>query len=355
MPTTCAGRPVAAASDVIGIEDVSTRTTPPGRRPRRRARRSGVSPRSPRRPPRSQVGRDDVFDRLDPRQHLGRSRRPSRAASSATLDRRQAAFDGAGAARGATPRPPRPRRPGRCRRPSGRRRRRGRVRAPRAGGYRRGVLIDVDNERLPGSRTRVTACGAVLHGGLGDSGVGGPVVERLAGLVSLHPFDSLLRPEHAAPMRPWSHTDDAIGVLDARSAFHRVAVVGLSMGGRVALDVAQRAPQPVTAVVHVAGAVGPFELRRLRRRGDARAGDAGRLAGLGAAGVGPEYVELWHADARRQGDAAGAAAPGPRSSRPEAHRPAPITVRDRAARPGPVPRAARRSCGAARRDPYSDH
>jgi pimeloyl-ACP methyl ester carboxylesterase len=55
--------------------------------------------------------------------------------------------------------------------------------------------------------------------------------------------------------------DDVVAVLDALGV-ERAALAGLSMGGRVALETALMHPERVTAVVHVAGAVEPFELDR---------------------------------------------------------------------------------------------
>jgi pimeloyl-ACP methyl ester carboxylesterase len=98
-----------------------------------------------------------------------------------------------------------------------------------------------------------------LHGGLGDSGLWAPVVARLRDTFRCIRFDFRFYGRSEADEVEWSHHDDVIAVLDALGV-ERAALVGLSMGGRVALETAQLHPERVTAVVHVAGAVRPFEL-----------------------------------------------------------------------------------------------
>jgi pimeloyl-ACP methyl ester carboxylesterase len=98
-----------------------------------------------------------------------------------------------------------------------------------------------------------------LHGGLGDSRLWSPVVDRLRGTFRCIRFDFRFYGRSEADEVEWSQDDDVVGVLDALG-IERAAVVGLSMGGRVALETAQHHPERVTAIVHVAGAVQPFDL-----------------------------------------------------------------------------------------------
>jgi pimeloyl-ACP methyl ester carboxylesterase len=98
-----------------------------------------------------------------------------------------------------------------------------------------------------------------LHGGLGDSRLWQPVAELLRDDFRCIRYDLRFYGRSTAPGEEWSSVDDAVGVLDALEV-ERAALVGLSMGGRVALEVAQAHPERVTAVVHVAGAVEAVEL-----------------------------------------------------------------------------------------------
>jgi pimeloyl-ACP methyl ester carboxylesterase len=98
-----------------------------------------------------------------------------------------------------------------------------------------------------------------LHGGLGDSRLWTPVVERLRGDFRCIRFDFRFYGRSEAEEVEWSHHDDVVAVLDALDVA-QAALVGLSMGGRVALETALVHPDRVSAVVHVAGAVQPFEL-----------------------------------------------------------------------------------------------
>jgi 3-oxoadipate enol-lactonase len=98
-----------------------------------------------------------------------------------------------------------------------------------------------------------------LHGGLGDSRLWEPVAARLRDSFRCVRYDFRFFGRSEGPDEEWSSVDDVVCVLDALG-IDRAAVVGLSMGGGVALRVAQEHPDRVTAVVHVAGAVRPFEL-----------------------------------------------------------------------------------------------
>ena len=65
----------------------------------------------------------------------------------------------------------------------------------------------------------------------------------------------------------FSAVDDLVGVLDALEV-ERAALVGLSLGGGLALDAALAHPDRVWALVHVAaGVIGNARERVLRRAG----------------------------------------------------------------------------------------
>jgi pimeloyl-ACP methyl ester carboxylesterase len=95
----------------------------------------------------------------------------------------------------------------------------------------------------------------LVHGGLGDSGLWAPVVPLLAGQFRVIRSDLRFFGRSAGPAAPWSWSDDIVGVLDELGV-ERAALVGLSLGGRLALDVAVAHPERLWALVHVAGGVG---------------------------------------------------------------------------------------------------
>jgi pimeloyl-ACP methyl ester carboxylesterase len=121
------------------------------------------------------------------------------------------------------------------------------------------VFVDANNGRLWVEDEGDGAAIVFLHGGLGDSGLWTPVCERLRDEFRCVRYDFRFFGRSEGPDEEWSPVDDTVAVLDALG-IERAAVVGLSMGGGVALRVAQLHPERVTAVVHVAGAVRPFEL-----------------------------------------------------------------------------------------------
>ena len=131
-----------------------------------------------------------------------------------------------------------------------------------------------------------------LHGGLGDSRLWEPVVERLRDSFRCVRYDVRFFGRSEGPDEEWSAVDDSVAVLDALGV-RRAGLVGLSMGGGIALRVAQQHPDRVTAVVHVAGAVGPFELDGYDP-GDTRESEMRADFGVWAPlGVDEGYEELW--------------------------------------------------------------
>ena len=91
----------------------------------------------------------------------------------------------------------------------------------------------------------------LVHGGLGDSELWEPVVPLLADKFRTIRTDLRFFGRSTGPAVPWSWEDDVVGVLDALEV-ERAALVGLSLGGRIALDVALAHPTRLWAVVGVA-------------------------------------------------------------------------------------------------------
>ena len=91
----------------------------------------------------------------------------------------------------------------------------------------------------------------LLHGGLGDSGLWEPVVPLLAERFRVVRTDLRFFGRSTGPAAPWSWHDDVIGVLD-ELGIERAALVGLSLGGRLAVDVALAHPERLTALALVA-------------------------------------------------------------------------------------------------------
>lgn len=94
----------------------------------------------------------------------------------------------------------------------------------------------------------------LLHGGLGDSGLWEPVVPLLAERFRTIRTDLRFYGRSTGPAAPWSWEQDVVGVLDGLG-LERAALVGLSLGGRIALDVALARPERLWAVVGVAPAL----------------------------------------------------------------------------------------------------
>ncbi len=99
----------------------------------------------------------------------------------------------------------------------------------------------------------------LLHGGLGDSGLWEPVVPLLAERFRVIRTDLRFFGRSTGPNAPWSWPDDVVGVLDALEV-ERAGLVGLSLGGRIALDAALAARDQLWALALVApGGLGGHE------------------------------------------------------------------------------------------------
>jgi 3-oxoadipate enol-lactonase len=112
-------------------------------------------------------------------------------------------------------------------------------------------VVDVNGARLWYDESGDGPVVLLLHGGLGDSGLWEPVVPLLAERFRTIRTDLRFYGRSTGPFVPWSWQDDAIGVLDGLGV-ERAAVVGLSLGGRLALDIALAYPERLWAVAGVA-------------------------------------------------------------------------------------------------------
>jgi pimeloyl-ACP methyl ester carboxylesterase len=91
----------------------------------------------------------------------------------------------------------------------------------------------------------------LLHGGLGDSGLWEPVVPFLAERFRTIRTDLRFYGRSTGPAVSWSWPEDVLGVLD-ELGLERVGLVGLSLGGRIALEVALDNPERLWALALVA-------------------------------------------------------------------------------------------------------
>jgi pimeloyl-ACP methyl ester carboxylesterase len=116
-------------------------------------------------------------------------------------------------------------------------------------------VVDVNGGRLWYDEAGSGEAVLLLHGGLGDSGLWEPVVPYLAERFRTIRADLRFYGNSTGPAVPWSWQEDAVGVLDALG-IERAAVVGLSLGGKLAFDVALAHPERLWAVAGVAPGLG---------------------------------------------------------------------------------------------------
>ena len=115
--------------------------------------------------------------------------------------------------------------------------------------------VDVNGARLWYDEAGSGPTVLLVHGGLGDSRLWEPVVPFLAERFRTICTDLRFFGSSTGPATPWSWQDDTVGVLDGLG-IQRSALVGLSLGGKIALDVALAHPDRLWAVVGVAPALG---------------------------------------------------------------------------------------------------
>jgi 3-oxoadipate enol-lactonase len=115
--------------------------------------------------------------------------------------------------------------------------------------------VDVNGARLWYDEAGGGPAVLLLHGGLGDSGLWEPVVPLLAEHFRTIRSDLRFYGGSTGPNMPWSWQEDAVGVLD-ELGIERAAIVGLSLGGKLALDIALSHPDRLWAVAGVAPGLG---------------------------------------------------------------------------------------------------
>lgn len=93
-----------------------------------------------------------------------------------------------------------------------------------------------------------------FHFGLGDWRVFEPELDALADEFRCIAYDRRFFGRTEAPDEPYAPADDGIALLDALDV-DRAALVGVSGGGGLALDIAYAHPERVTALVHIAAPV----------------------------------------------------------------------------------------------------
>ena len=116
-------------------------------------------------------------------------------------------------------------------------------------------VVDVNGARLWYDEAGSGEAVLLVHGGLGDAGLWEPVVPFLAKRFRTIRTDLRFFGSSTGPAVPWSWQDDTVGVLD-ELGIGRAALVGLSLGGKIALDVALAHPDRLWAVAGVAPALG---------------------------------------------------------------------------------------------------
>ena len=116
------------------------------------------------------------------------------------------------------------------------------------------TVVDVNGARLWYDETGQGDAVLLLHGGLGDSGLWEPVAPLLAERFRVLRTDFRFFGRSTGPAASFSIREDTIALLDT-IGLERAALVGLSLGGSVALDLALDHPDRVWAAAGVAGGV----------------------------------------------------------------------------------------------------
>jgi 3-oxoadipate enol-lactonase len=116
------------------------------------------------------------------------------------------------------------------------------------------TYVDVNGARLWVEESGTGPAVVFVHGGLGDSRLWEPQAAALAAQFRTIRYDLRLWGRSESAGVEFSPVDDLIGVLDALGV-DRAALIGLSLGGGLALDAALAHPERVWALVHVAAGV----------------------------------------------------------------------------------------------------
>lgn len=189
--------------------------------------------------------------------------------------------------------------------------------------------VDVNGARLWVEEDGTGPAVLFVHGGLGDLRLWEPQARALASRFRCIRYDLRFWGRSESPGVEFSLVDDAIGVLDALDV-DRAAIVGLSLGGGLALDVTLAYPERVWALVHVAAGVSgmPVDAYGPEQEAAYEAAEAiGDLdtmmeidfAAWAPLGADDEIRELWRAtpDARGVPDGAKPLRPEPAADRLE--------------------------------------
>jgi pimeloyl-ACP methyl ester carboxylesterase len=114
--------------------------------------------------------------------------------------------------------------------------------------------VDVNGARLFVEEEGAGPAVLFVHGGLGDLRLWEPQARALAPSFRCIRYDLRYWGRSQSRGMEFSSVDDAVGVLDALGV-ERAALVGLSLGGGLALDVTLAHQDRVWALVHVAAGV----------------------------------------------------------------------------------------------------
>jgi len=116
------------------------------------------------------------------------------------------------------------------------------------------MYVDVNNARFWVEEAGAGPTVLFLHFGLGDWRVLEPELRALADEFRCVAYDRRFFGRTEAPTEPYSDVDDAIALMEALD-LGRAALVGVSGGGKLALDIAAAHPERVWAVAHIAAPV----------------------------------------------------------------------------------------------------
>jgi pimeloyl-ACP methyl ester carboxylesterase len=116
------------------------------------------------------------------------------------------------------------------------------------------MYVEANNARFWVEEAGAGPAVLFLHFGLGDSRVFEPELRALADEFRCVSHDRRFFGRTEAPTEPYSEVDDTIALMQALD-IDRAALVGLSGGGKLALDVAAAHPERVWAVAHIAAPV----------------------------------------------------------------------------------------------------
>jgi 3-oxoadipate enol-lactonase len=116
------------------------------------------------------------------------------------------------------------------------------------------MYVEVNNARFWVEEAGDGPAVVFFHFGLGDWRVFEPELHALADEFRCIAYDRRFTGRTEAPAEPYSQVEDAIALLDVLGV-ERAALVGLSGGGKLALDVTFAHPERVRALAHIAAPV----------------------------------------------------------------------------------------------------